>query len=260
MTAVVAACLVLAGCASNPKELPPIRVGPATGSVSPSPTVSIYPVPPPTPPKLPRTSAAPIYVPTSPLPSSAASSPATSPSPSISADSAGIRCGEVKSGTEQGVKVQTTYTCYQITGSTLPQLQASAAKNGPKVGGKHAVATTKWSIKDSYTYGSKGSLCTIATAAVQALIVYVFPTWTAKHGTPASVVKQWRSYMAKVKAHEAHHRSIAIDGGAAVYKAILATPPDSPCKAVGNAADAKVADVMAVYRAKQAAFDAAAGA
>lgn len=233
------ALIALASC-TGPSKLPPFNPTPAPPSPSasgaPSPVISIYPVP----------------------PQSSPPTPQASPS-HVLPDVTGIPCGQVSHTLDHHVRVLTRYSCYRVAGSTPQELQAWVATQGPRAEGRVAAAVTHWKLRWSYSVVPGDSTCEVARPDVQVVLVYVLPAWMPPAGTSEATIQYWRDYSAAVQAHEAHHGSIAEDGGRAARKSLLGLPPATTCDRASATADARVKAIIARYRGKQHAFDAAAG-
>lgn len=242
---------VLVSCAGTTRIQSGGATSPAvrspSASAAPSPTISIYPVPHRTPgtPGTPRST-----------PSQIPPADVASDAPS---DVTGIPCGEEVAGTDHHVGVTTRYTCYEVSGTTPQQLQAGVEKEGPRANGRVAAAVTHWRLRWSYAFIEGASSCEVVRPDVQVVIVYVLPAWTPPAGVSVTTTEYWRNFSTAVKAHEAHHKSIAIDGGVAARKALLDLAPGPTCPEVSDTANAEVKAIIAQFEAKQRAFDAGAG-
>jgi predicted secreted Zn-dependent protease len=155
--------------------------------------------------------------------------------------------------------VLTRTTCYEAYGTTPQELQASVAEEGPRANDRVAAAVTHWRLRWSYSLVADDAACEVERPDVQVVIVYLLPAWMPPAGTPDSTTEYWRNFSAVVRAHEAHHRSIAVDGGVAARKSLLDLPPGVTCPGVSDTADRRVRAVISRYEVKQRAFDAAAG-
>jgi predicted secreted Zn-dependent protease len=259
--AVLLAVVLFAGaCSSEPPPLQEEAIPPPLfPSVSPSSGISIYPVPSPhspRPPKPPTFSPAPY----SPVPFSPAPSPTTkSPSPTQVVQAlGGISCGATQTETIQGVTVVTNTTCFDVSGSTMQQLQASIDANGPKVNDYRRAGATRWKLGWNYSFDPGPSRCGIADPTVKVTATYLLPRWTNPDSAKEPVRKQWIAFAEEVKTHEAGHRDIAVQAGVAALGALNATPASATCGQTETKADARVRAVMAKYRLKQQAYDASA--
>lgn len=226
----------------QPFSATPPPASPRASNV-PSPAISIYPVP---------RQTSPPGVPTL--------SPSLSPSPAEPLpDVTGMACGEANEKVDHHVRVLTTYNCYEVSGRTPRQLQAWVAKEGPRANGRVAAAVTHWRLRWSYSLVPGDATCEVARPDVQVLIVYALPAWMPPERTSDATVQYWRDFSALVQAHEENHGSIALEGGRVARESLLDLPPGTTCPGISDIADARVKAIVARFKAKQRAFDKAAG-
>lgn len=239
-----AVLLTLTGCAPSvqPQAAPsPTAIEP---SPSPSPDPSIYPVPSPKPRKSPTP------------PSATQTEPPKEPSPTeVTQAPGGIACGAVQRSTYRGTDVITRTTCFPVTGTTLSAIQASIRDNGPRVDDYRRAGATRWRVRWSYTGTSSGTSCAVDGASVDVAITFLLPDWKDAAAADETVRAGYESFAADVARHERVHRRIALQGGAAVRKAVRTFPAKGTCDQLSAGLRDHVKDVMDVYRAKQAAFD-----
>ena len=208
---------------------------------SPPESVSIYPVPSP-------------HVAVHEPSRTATPSPApASPSPAPG----GINCGLHTDAVDHHVQVSTTYECYEVEGSTLPQLRSALAREGPRVEGTRRPAATRWRVRWGYSFEAPGGVCEVTKPEVEVVLTYFFPAWQGSGTASPKVMSAWDALMEDLRSHEAGHGKLAIEAGIQVRRALLAAPSGADCAQVSEKADAQVKEVLAEYRHLQAALDAA---
>lgn len=153
----------------------------------------------------------------------------------------------------------TRTTCYEIEGTSMPALDAQMGRKGPRVEGRHAIAVTRWLVRWSYDAQSTASGCELIAPSIETVAVYRFPTWEPPDSVSAGTVSQYRAFISDVRAHEGHHRELAVNAGVTIRRALLALPPAGTCGMLEKKAGRAFDDVFDRFQAKQRAFDEAAG-
>lgn len=153
--------------------------------------------------------------------------------------------------------VVTATTCFEVSGTTMTQLQSSIDANGPKVDAYRRAGATKWKLGWSFDLNT-GARCSVSDPQVKVTATYLLPNWTNSKDASAATRRQWTKFMAEVKTHEQGHRDIAAEAGTAALAALNASPAKTDCVVTKSIADDRVHAVMDKYRAKQQAYDAAA--
>jgi predicted secreted Zn-dependent protease len=166
--------------------------------------------------------------------------------------------GTTDGTTERGVSVHTRFTCYEIHGSTLAQLNAQMAKLGPKVdtSSGHAAAT-KWRIIWSDSTLASTTQCKITSVNVRLSIVFEFPHWQQPAGISPAVSQPYDSFLNDVRTHEYTHRKIAISGADELQKALSRISPKPTCNELTKITNSTANRVIDKSKAEQNAFDAA---
>jgi predicted secreted Zn-dependent protease len=175
------------------------------------------------------------------------------------ADDGPIHCSGTTDGTtERGVSVHTRFTCYDIHGSTLAQLNAQMAKLGPKVdtSSGHAAAT-KWRIIWTDSTIASPTQCKITAVGVRLSIVFEFPHWQRPAGISPAVSQPYDSFLNDVRTHEYTHRKIAIAGADDLQKALSRISPKPNCNELTKITNSTANRVIDKSKAEQNAFDAA---
>ena len=206
----------------------------------PSESVSIYPVP------------SPHVAVHEPSRTASPSPPPTSPSPAPG----GISCGLHTDAVDHHVQVSTTYECYEVEGSTLPQLRSAFAREGPRVEGTRRPAATRWRVRWGYSLEVPGGACEVTKPEVEVVLTYLFPAWQGSGTASPKVVSAWDALMQDLRSHETGHGELAVEAGIQVRRALLGTTSGADCTQVSERADAQVKEVLAEYRHLQAALDA----
>jgi predicted secreted Zn-dependent protease len=166
----------------------------------------------------------------------------------------GIECGASETEKVRGVTVVTRTTCFDVSGSTMAQLQTSIEANGPRVNDYRRAGATRWKVAWTYDF-QIGARCGIADPSVKVTATYLLPRWTDPQTAKGTTREQWDAFMGEVKTHEEGHRDIAVQAGVASLAALDSTPARSDCGDTKRTADARVRAVMDRYRAKQQAYD-----
>ncbi len=104
--------------------------------------------------------------------------------------------------------IKTEY--YDISGLTKKALNQQMAKLGPECDDTNCFASADWAIDWTYPIAD-GSTC--EPVSVEVSIKYTLPRWANKNQASVSLQKDWDNFIVKLKAHEEHHKDIAVKWG-----------------------------------------------
>lgn len=102
-------------------------------------------------------------------------------------------------------EISTSY--YDIEGTTKEELNQQMTELGPKNDGGSWAAWTDWAIDwdDPIDNGAD-----VNPVQVSVRITYTLPHWIDRDQAPADLQAAWDTFQSKLRAHEEHHKDIAV--------------------------------------------------
>ncbi len=144
---------------------------------------------------------------------------------------------------------------YDITGSSVQQLRDAMRRSGPREReGAPGDALTVWNLEWAYRDRRTGSGCALRDVRVTLSVTTTLPRWAPRADEPARLVQAWRTFVERVKVHEAGHRAIAEQSARDLMAALVSLQEDS-CKQLWDAAARTATRVVEAGRAKSRAYD-----
>ena len=145
---------------------------------------------------------------------------------------------------------------YAIAGQSGAELYASIGERGPKVGGgTRAIAHTNFKLTWTRKYEPQGDACVLVTAKPKLIITYTLPKPGGK--LPASVQKNWKTFIDGVHSHELVHGDFIKD----MVKAIEATSvgltvsDDRDCRKIRTELTKRLSELSLAQRQRSRDFD-----
>ncbi len=140
---------------------------------------------------------------------------------------------------------------YDIYGSSVAELRDQISRLGP-AGGDDAL--TVWELESQYGTARTADGCALRNVQVTLTVTTTLPRWTPPQDAPARLRASWRTYLQRVKLHEAGHRQIA-ERNARDLMAALAGLRAGTCEKLGDEASQTVERIVAEGRLKNRAYD-----
>ncbi|MFD0739288.1 DUF922 domain-containing protein [Lysobacter koreensis] len=103
--------------------------------------------------------------------------------------------------------------------------------------GQRAAGYTDAQVSWRHAREMDDGACRLRELEVDVAIVTTLPEWVRPRNGRSGLAVQWKSFMAKLRAHEATHRQHGLQSAAAVREAILALPPQSDCRRLAQTID-----------------------
>lgn len=135
-------------------------------------------------------------------------------------------------------QVRSEIQYYDIYGKTTRELRSQMdARNLCADKGITCDGRTDWFVRWNYQYREDSEGCSIDSVVVNVDTRIQMPRWAdASNGGPA-LRAEWQRYAESLLLHENGHRDFGIEAGRKVENAILSTPPQNACAALGETAN-----------------------
>ena len=127
-------------------------------------------------------------------------------------------------------KFSTSYTYYDITGTTAKQLYRQMATRGPASGA--AIATAQPDLDWSVDCKCKKRSCRLIVYALRVSTKITLPRWKPPRNAPYKLKSSWARFVKEVKKHELVHRDIFNRTGRKLLRSIKLMRPNRTCKGV----------------------------
>ena len=150
------------------------------------------------------------------------------------------------------VQVEERY--YDIGGLSAGRLNGELLRKGPIREGRTVHAVTDWSLRWSYVARRAGPGCVSASPSVELDVVTTLPRWTDLDTAPGHLVRDWRLYLRRLRAHEGGHRELAVAASSELLER-LGRLSARDCDTLLEDARRLAGRVVARYDDRHAAFD-----
>jgi predicted secreted Zn-dependent protease len=111
-----------------------------------------------------------------------------------------------------GVTVTLHEETYAVTGRTVAEVGRSLERNAPAMENRLVRGIHSWNLRWTYARVRREGACHVDGVEVEVVSTVVLPKWTRPAGAPAELVESWEMYLDRLRAHEAHHRELALEG------------------------------------------------
>jgi predicted secreted Zn-dependent protease len=139
--------------------------------------------------------------------------------------------------TNISVSTQRTDKTFDVSGTTVDQINASLQANGPVIDGQAAVGLTQ------YEYGLDGSFCTAAGSCklgamtIATEITVTLPNLTTLSQAGNDIQTLWASFAEAVKVHENRHVTILVEGLEEIKRQLLIVAEQPNCDTLNHELD-----------------------
>lgn len=142
-----------------------------------------------------------------------------------------------------GVVINDHVEFYDIRGRTLRDLRIDARLNGPVSRDTTFFAVTHTQIHWTYSYYRQPSLCRLTNIKTIVDALVTLPRWVDSSDVDPAAIHWWVQASEHVRAHEAEHLQIAIDGAAEI-QSLLMRKSSSDCGVLGRNANEEAGEIV----------------
>ncbi|TGQ64254.1 DUF922 domain-containing protein [Mesorhizobium sp. M00.F.Ca.ET.186.01.1.1] len=144
---------------------------------------------------------------------------------------------------------------YAISGQSGVQLYRSIGENGPNAGAGRAIAHTNFKLTWTRDYQPRAGACVLVSAKPKLIITYTLPSPSSP--LPATVQKNWESFLSGVSAHEKVHGAEIIDMVRKIEAATvgLTVADDPKCSKIRTEMTRRLSDISQAQRQASRDFD-----
>lgn len=153
------------------------------------------------------------------------------------------------------IRVHTTH--FTVTGSTLEELDASLARNGPLSGGGDAghPGATSVTFDGHVTYEPTETGCRLGEARFMLDVEVILPRWKKPRRPDPDTVLIWETLERDVKRHEERHAEIAVTYVKRMEMAVRNLGARRTCRQLEDAVGATTQRYLGEHESEQRAFD-----
>jgi predicted secreted Zn-dependent protease len=155
------------------------------------------------------------------------------------------------------VVAQTSFSYFDIRGTTADELDQALNARGPKAMGASSShpGATRIRFGGQATYVESNGRCQIGGAKVTVDTEIILPRWRDRHHAQAGLPEVWDRLSADIRRHELRHAEIARTHARMMEKAILALRPAKTCDLLQDRVSAESAREITLHDADQQRFD-----
>jgi predicted secreted Zn-dependent protease len=146
---------------------------------------------------------------------------------------------------------------YDISGSTLAELNAAAQRSGPvsKATGKRVWGMCTWRVTWNFSRTGGGGKCAVEKFTITVGATLDLPRWTNRDAAPESVKSGWDRFAAALRLHEDGHGDIGVRAANDLASRLRALPPEKSCAELDQKVVALGERVLSGYRLLDQAYD-----
>ncbi len=149
---------------------------------------------------------------------------------------------------------------YDVQGTSGRELLQSLSERGPL--GKDGIryhGFTRWQVKWTYQFASKGKRCEIASLEAEPSGIMTLPRWDSPARASTTLKQEWTRYMAALRVHENGHYNLAVSAANEIKQRYSRLSSDVGCEALRAQIGSKARAVIAQSRTKETEYDASSG-
>jgi len=146
---------------------------------------------------------------------------------------------------------------YDVQGISGRELLKSLNDRGPA--GKDGVrfhGFTKWHVRWTYQFRSKGKLCEIQSLETEPSGIMTLPKWDSPDRASTKLKQEWARYSAALRVHEDGHYHLGVSAAKEIKQRLSSLTNASGCKALQQEIDSKASAIISEFNAKDLEYDA----
>jgi predicted secreted Zn-dependent protease len=157
------------------------------------------------------------------------------------------------------VQIQTTRSdaTFNVSGTTVEQINASIQANGPVVDGEVASGLTQYNYGLQGSFCTRSGACTLGAMTISADVVVTLPVLTTRSALSADIGRLWDDFAERVRVHENRHVTILEEGLTEIRRQLLLLEAQPSCDVLDHEVDKVWLFAMSQVNQRQDAFHAA---
>ena len=126
---------------------------------------------------------------------------------------------------------------FDVSGTTVEQIDASIEANGPVVEGQTASGLTEYEFGLDGSYCTRSGTCSIGPLSITADIVVTLPNLTTSSQIGPDLQSLWQRFAERIKVHENRHVTILEEGLAEIKRQLLTVTEQPNCDSLDHEID-----------------------
>ncbi|MDX1547234.1 MAG: DUF922 domain-containing Zn-dependent protease [Rhodothermales bacterium] len=153
-----------------------------------------------------------------------------------------------------GLSTITLDEYYDVTGSTAAALHQEMLRRGPRIDGQSFYGEMYWTLRWRFRFASRSGQCEMEQVEVPLTITIMLPRWHRPADVDAALAEQWDAFLASLRLHEEGHRSLAMEAGREIIRALRSMRTLS-CSSMEAEANRKAGAILDRYREHNRQYD-----
>lgn len=143
---------------------------------------------------------------------------------------------------------------YDLVGTTLQDLAASLAVQGPRQDGRRFFGLTEWEVNVEYRWSELDTGCVMQDVVVRVAIQTTMPRWRPRGQVHPRTKHAWDRFVRALDAHERVHQELSAEAGDALRWRLVGLR-EPTCETMEPTAERAIADILGEYEARNRAYD-----
>jgi len=150
---------------------------------------------------------------------------------------------------------------YDISGSTLAELNAAAQRSGPvsKATGTRVWGVCAWRVTWNFSHAGREGKCAVDKFTITVGATIDLPRWTNRDAAPGSMKSGWDRFAAALRRHEDGHKDIGVRAANDLANRLRALPAEKTCAELDRKVVVLGDRVLSEYRLLDQAYDRSTG-
>lgn len=144
---------------------------------------------------------------------------------------------------------------YTVTGTNIPQLRATLARDRPPQLPAWAQAYTRWTVVWRFARIPTPTGCSAGPLITETTVQTILPEWVPSGKAPVEVHQAWKKYLQALADHEKGHGDLANQAAVEMRRRVEALAETTTCDQLSDVVNQTCERVMEEYRQKEREYD-----